>query len=389
MDDCLSGSSDVNKFETLKTELSELLQKGGIHLHKWCCSGTPTREPQTFPLYRNSEEVTVKTLGMLWGSSTDTFTCKVTVNTNSNFTKRDVLSDIARIYDPLGFLGPFITKAKIFMQQLWLLQIDWHEKLPPDIAEQCDITSRLLCSKSQVAPIKPVIELSACLLLSQLLHKVIRALKLNIDSIQFFTDSSVALSWINSSSHLLKTFVRNRVVQIQELSKDFHWKHVSSKFNPADLLSRGLEAKTLAASELWWKGPDLSRINLFDYQTLQSPSSSTDKLYSDELKTLYKVTLKSNNDSNFLDTLIDITNNFHKLIRILGFIFRFKSNCKSLIKSTGPLTQEEYQKAETHLLKSLQVKYFHKEISALKKGTPVSPTSKLKFLYPFIDPSRD
>ncbi|GFU31953.1 integrase catalytic domain-containing protein [Nephila pilipes] len=72
----------------------------------------------------------------LEGSSTDTFSYKVNVNTNSSFTNRDVLSDIACIYDPLGLLGPFITKAKIFMQQLWLLKIDWHEKLPLDIAEK-------------------------------------------------------------------------------------------------------------------------------------------------------------------------------------------------------------------------------------------------------------
>ncbi|GFS81175.1 uncharacterized protein NPIL_334101 [Nephila pilipes] len=136
MDGCLSSSPDLNEFETLKTELSQLIQKRGRHPLKWCCSRTPTREPQTFPLDKNSEEVTVKTLSMLWGSSTDTFSYKVTVNTNSSFTKRDVLSDIARIYDPLSLLGPFITKAKIFMQQLWLLKIDWHEKLPSDIAEQ-------------------------------------------------------------------------------------------------------------------------------------------------------------------------------------------------------------------------------------------------------------
>ncbi|GFU19702.1 integrase catalytic domain-containing protein [Nephila pilipes] len=120
---------------TIEASLSEIDQEMQ-HLEGNPCSGTPTREPQTFPLDRNSEEVTVKTLGMLWGSSTDTFSYKVTMSTNSSFTKRDVLSDIARIYDPLGLLGPFITKAKIFMQQLWLLKIDWHEKLPPDIAEQ-------------------------------------------------------------------------------------------------------------------------------------------------------------------------------------------------------------------------------------------------------------
>ncbi|GFT70348.1 uncharacterized protein NPIL_247031 [Nephila pilipes] len=137
----------------------------------------------------------------------------------------------------------------------------------------------------------PCLKLSACLLLSQHVHKIIRALKLNIDSMQLFTNSSITLSSINTSPHLLKTFVCNRVVQIQELSKDFHWKHVSSKSNPADLLSIDLEAKALAASELWWKEPDFSKINLCDSQTLQTPN---------------KVTLKSNNDSNFLDTLISL-----------------------------------------------------------------------------------
>lgn len=105
-------------------------------MHKWRCSRTPTDEHQTFPLDRNAEEITVKTLGMLWGSSTDTFSYKVTVNTNNSFTKRDVLSEIARIYDPLGLLRPFIAKAKIFMQQLWLLKIDWNDKPPLHIAEQ-------------------------------------------------------------------------------------------------------------------------------------------------------------------------------------------------------------------------------------------------------------
>ncbi|GFT21227.1 hypothetical protein NPIL_177391 [Nephila pilipes] len=56
MDDCVSGSSDLNEFETLKTELSQCLQKGGMYLLNWCCSRTPTHEPQTFPLNRNSEE---------------------------------------------------------------------------------------------------------------------------------------------------------------------------------------------------------------------------------------------------------------------------------------------------------------------------------------------
>ncbi|GFW32946.1 integrase catalytic domain-containing protein [Trichonephila clavipes] len=105
-------------------------------LHKWCSNKAPSTELQEFSLDRSSEEVMVKTLGMLWDSSGDYFTYKVTTSTDCNYTKRDVLSQIARIYDPLGLLGPVIAKAKIFMQQLWLLKLDWNETLPPDVSTQ-------------------------------------------------------------------------------------------------------------------------------------------------------------------------------------------------------------------------------------------------------------
>ncbi|GFQ78113.1 integrase catalytic domain-containing protein [Trichonephila clavata] len=119
LDDCLSGSSDAREFETLKSQLSQLLQRGGMNLHKWCTNVPRFNKQDIFPFDRNSEQInTVKTLGLLWNSFSDTFTYKVSVRKTPRFTKRDVLSQIARIYDPLGLLGPVISKAKIFMQQL-------------------------------------------------------------------------------------------------------------------------------------------------------------------------------------------------------------------------------------------------------------------------------
>ncbi|GFX07332.1 integrase catalytic domain-containing protein [Trichonephila clavipes] len=236
-------------------------------------SEAPSTELREFSLDRSSEEVIVKTLGMLWDSSSDFFTYKVTTSTNYNYTKRDVLSQIARIYDPLGLLGPVIVKAKIFMQQLCLLKLDWNETLPPDVSTQwrnfiqtlkdiesihvprCflvvptkfvvlnrfadasskayeaviyvqtnETTNQLLCSKSRLAPIKsmkiPRLELCSCLLLAKLIHKVKAALKMQINSVNLYSDSTIALAWINSPSNLLKTFVSNRVSQIQQLSRD-------------------------------------------------------------------------------------------------------------------------------------------------------------------------
>ena len=47
-------------------------------------------------------------------------------------TKRMILSQIARIFDPLGFAAAFIVKAKIGMQHLWQKGVDWDEQLPVD-----------------------------------------------------------------------------------------------------------------------------------------------------------------------------------------------------------------------------------------------------------------
>ncbi|KAF8778162.1 hypothetical protein HNY73_014912 [Argiope bruennichi] len=41
-----------------------------------------------------------------------------------------MLSDISRLFDPLGLLGPLIITAKMFLQKLWILRIDWDDEVP-------------------------------------------------------------------------------------------------------------------------------------------------------------------------------------------------------------------------------------------------------------------
>ncbi|GFR21380.1 uncharacterized protein TNCT_226851 [Trichonephila clavata] len=61
---------------------------------------------------------------------------KVSIPSIASYTKRDVLSVIARLYDPLGLIGLVISKAKIFLQKLWLRKLNWEECLPEAIAPQ-------------------------------------------------------------------------------------------------------------------------------------------------------------------------------------------------------------------------------------------------------------
>jgi len=47
----------------------------------------------------------------------------------STITKREVLQQSSRLYDPLGFLAPITVQAKILLQELWQLKIKWDELL--------------------------------------------------------------------------------------------------------------------------------------------------------------------------------------------------------------------------------------------------------------------
>ncbi|GFS61943.1 integrase catalytic domain-containing protein [Trichonephila clavipes] len=374
---------------------------------------------------------------MLWDPKVDCLTYKVKISDKVNFSKRDVLSEIARLYDPLGLIGPIVTKAKIFIQELWKIKLDWSEQLPPDAMEEwmnfyqklakvnnfkiprCILLpstirieihgfsdaserayaavvyincfnesgqsqTRLLCSKSRVAPLKtltiPRLELSAALLLSRLVKKVVPILQLSIHKIWMWTDSTIALAWIKTEPHKLKTFVSNRVAEIQALSKDYHWKHVSSKNNPADLISRGCNVDELLKNEMWFSGPDLQTDEYEDNQLFPDPS------YRDELKCAVTLSM-TECSSNFYDELFKVTNNFIKLIRIFSFIFRFINNIKAKESCNKEkyLTADEVKRSTEFLAKIAQLSEFKAEIDALKKGKGVAKTSKLKALDPFLD----
>jgi hypothetical protein len=75
-------------------------------------------------------------------------------------------------------------------------------------------------------------------------------------SIIVWTDSMIVLSWLGTSASKWKTFVANRVPQMQELTAGCEWRHVASTSNPADLISRGRNPETLKNCRLWWLGPE-------------------------------------------------------------------------------------------------------------------------------------
>ena len=212
--------------------------------------------------------------------------------------KRKILSQVATIYDPLGFLSPVILLAKKFLQNIWSSGTGWddpvHESILHDwdrwckelglleslrisrpltisssteniqIHAFCDastvgygavvylrvqyldasIKNAFVIAKSRVAPLKPLtiprLELQGAVVAVRLVQTVLKTLRIKIDQIFYWTDSFTVLQWIKSKHRKFHTFVSHRIAEIIEFSTPESWFHIAGVNNPADEASRGL-----------------------------------------------------------------------------------------------------------------------------------------------------
>lgn len=241
-----------------------------------------------------------------------------------------------------------------------------------------------MCSKSRVAPVNPLtllrLELSAALVLAHLQLSVKEALPLKLGNICLCSDSTITLAWIKTEPYLLKTFVANRVAEIQNLSNNCEWRHVSSQSNPADLVSRGLTPQELVESNIWKLGPSWLKNNIETW-----PQKNVDIIEIPEKKKIVAcpIQIKSSSFNNeFMKRFSSIKN----LKYIVAFVLRFIHNIKNKIdQRRGTGTPEESKNAEQLLISIIQRNTFSKDIHLLKLGENLHEKSRLIPLSPFLD----
>ena len=99
---------------------------------------------------------------------------------------------------------------------------------------------RLICAKSRVAPLKsislPKLELQSTVQLSRIYKKFRNTITFETDADYFLSDSTIILSWIRGEPAHWKTYVSNRVSEIQNLTDKNAWNYVKSEDNPADVI---------------------------------------------------------------------------------------------------------------------------------------------------------
>ena len=441
VDDLLTGADKIEMVQTIWKEVREMLLKAKFPMRKWSSNSNEILQliPEEEREFQSTEitiEDTLKALGIGWSPIEDNFFFEAPeFDSSKKLTKRVFLSQAAKLFDPLGWLGPSIVKPKIMFQKLWKEKLLWDDEISKELSNEwlnfrselkalelvkiprwfgwskdykvelhgfCDASEaaygagiymkttneienskvELILAKSRVAPVQivrlPRLELCGAVLLANLMETTKQ--ELAVDLAYCWTDSSITIDWINSEADRYKTFVANRIVEIQECTKPEQWRHVDGKQNPADCLSRGLSPKELLSHELWWNGPSWLKLSKENWPKNPNVQIPEDQLELKSKKVLSTVKTQAN---GILRDLLQRYNSFQLLVRVTARIrtLRKRTKCKHLSVS-------EIEKERMFWIRFEQEAAFKSEIESLKMGKPVHKKSKLVSFNPFLDANR-
>ncbi|XP_046431027.1 uncharacterized protein LOC124184894 [Neodiprion fabricii] len=451
VDDVLSGADDLEGATEKIRQINECLASGCFNLQKWTSNceelleKIPQEERDISQLVSIEDNSPVRALGLLWHANSDSFKfSSPRQQQQSQPTKRNVLSRVAQIFDPLGWIAPVVVRGKIFIQELWSAGLNWDDPLPKiletrwriyeeelkDIAfisvpryfgsranlaasqsvelhgfsdasqsalsaviflrlltESNDIRVSLVAAKTRVAPLKkvtiPWLELSAAVLLVRLVSHLRKVLKLENATIHLWTDSTVALAYISGDPSRWTEYVRNRVNEIREIDQS-QWHHVSDKENPADCALRGISPRQLQEDSLWWNGPVWLSQHISSWPSLHPPVHPEVAL---ELRKLH-AHIVNTDDRIIIWDLVQRYSSLTKLLHVSAWCFRASRKFlqrQAAPSRENPLTPAELEHSRLFWVKATQSAYFNAEIQLLSEEKQLPRSNRLLRLATFVD----
>lgn len=446
VDDLNYGTDDIAEGLQVRESIRKTFLDIGMTLCKFA-----SNEPQLLAnlpenLLNSSAEdpnSLTRTLGIGFDTKADEFFYAFKTPKVTELTRASVLSQIASLYDPIGWIGPVVLSAKLIMKAIVMHNVGWSEKLPEGLAQnwqsfhskihflsnvriprQCYITNHriieihgfsdasiqaygaviyarsidglgsiqtsLLTSKSRVAPKNQKtlarLELCGMTLLAQLVHRMRAVFAKPITSITLWSDSTIGIHWIALEPHNLSTFVGNRTAVVRELTHELTWKHIRGPDNPADIISRGLQPEEVKDCRLWWEGPEF-----FTRPQSEWPESILTINENDpELQSEIKKSLLVVHPLDQLSHLIDARfSSVRKLFNTFAYIIRMVTRRPQ--RTRGPLTVDELNNAESVVIRLVQKLHFAEDYKLLAQqkesqmAQAVNKRSRLSSLSPYID----
>lgn len=397
VDDCLKSVGSEEGAISLAKDLTSLLKKGGFRLTKWLSNSRKVLESMPESERAKSvkdldfdQSLIERALGVKWHVASDTFRFSIVVKDRPP-TRRGILSVVSSVYDPLGFVAPFVLQVKILLQDLCRKNLGWDDRIPekdlqrwtswleelPKLeqfsVERCfklsnladvvscqlhhfsdasqvaygsvsylrlvDSQGQIRCSflmgKSRLAPLKPLtiprMELSAAVLSTRLDKMMRQELDIAIQDSFFWTDSTCVLRYLANDDRRYKTFVANRVAAIREQSSPTQWKYVNTKSNPADDASRGLSANAIVEDNRWTMGPDFLRMDEEAWpKTLIAPNDPKE-VVDEEVKASFATNATQTTARTFdLAEIFKKFSSWIKLKRFVAWMLRLKRNLREL-----------------------------------------------------------
>ena len=459
VDDYCGSSNSVAEAIKLRQDITRIMDMGGFHFQKWL-SNSPEVMGSIPEVDRAAASMLVlaeknidvsptaiaSALGLVWNPVKDVFefqgALELSLPSNKVETMRSLCSRAAKVFDPLGFLSPFLIIAKMLMQQCWKAKLKWDDPLPQDIKECWDrwieeitylhyieipralcphefydvqlhgfsdaseracaavvygrferkdgkVTIRLIMAKAKVAPIKattiPRLELIGALLAARISDKVRETLKLEKEKVMLWCDSTTALQWIREAPSAWKTYVGNRVSQIHEHFGKESWRYVPTDENPADVATRGIFAQELSQSSSWFTGPAF-----LEESTKIWPENIVVKKLTAEAKLEEKVHIPFSlitQSSEVLEQIFLNDRSFWFNLRVLAQIYRFaaKTGKYDYFDISSPfITLREQDHVMDCWVRNVQADGFPNALECLKKKGTLTDKALLQ-LQPFID----
>ncbi|KAK7592939.1 hypothetical protein V9T40_007691 [Parthenolecanium corni] len=282
----------------------------GMNMTQWVTDDEFLR--QKFEAKDCIEETKQSVLGLHWDTISRIMSVKKpNLEYQARSTKRAILKEMAKVYDPLGWMSPVTLSAKILLRKIWQGNYAWDATIQQNLIDEwlpirselqkvgdielprayaetgiedaenmelhafCDASAEaygvvvylriqkpngvwtgIVASKTRLSPKTkisiPRLELLAAVIAAKYTSYVEHSLQIQNMKKFLWGDSKCVISWV-SSKKILPAFVEKSVQTIKDVGFQ-SFSYVPTHQNPADVVSRGATVDTLS-EQTWWNGP--------------------------------------------------------------------------------------------------------------------------------------